>query len=128
MKRNYHSIIMLYIIWQQFDPMKCYAKTFYRKKKTSWYWTVSHNSVTPVYWDTKGTDTRDTALASAVFTVCFILAGVPSNVLIVVRILPTFILLLNLTTADFLMRVLIHAPFLLCQGLLEASYLGVLTS
>ena len=29
---------------------------------------VSHNSVTPVYWDTKGTDTEDTALASAVFT------------------------------------------------------------
>ena len=83
---------------------------------------LSHNSVTPVYWDTKGTDTRDTALASAVFTLCFILVGVPSNVLILVSILwqhlyrePTYILLFNLATSNLLICILVM-PFTMISG------------
>ena len=95
---------------------------------------LSHNSVTPVYWDTKGTDTRDTALASAVFTLCFILVGVPSNVLILVSILwqqlyrePTYILLLNLAAADLLVCVM-FMPFTVVSGFAGGFTVGTTDS
>ena len=83
---------------------------------------LSHNSVTTEFWNNEGTHFRDTALVSATVTLCFVLVGVPSNLLIIVSILwqhlyrqPTYILLLNLAIVDLLMCVLVM-PFTIISG------------
>ena len=71
---------------------------------------LSFNSVTKDYWESSGDDARSHALATALLTLCFILVGLPNNLLIVVSILrqhlyrePTYILLLNLALIDLLL-------------------------
>ena len=71
---------------------------------------LSSNSVTKDYWDSNGDDARYHALATALLTLCFILVGLPNNLLIVVSIWrqhlyrePTYILLLNLALIDLLL-------------------------
>ena len=83
---------------------------------------LSHDSITAEYWNSKGTPYRDTALVSATVTMCFILVGIPSNLLIIVNIMwqrlfrePTYIVLLNLAIADLLMCVLVM-PFTVISG------------
>ncbi len=79
---------------------------------------LSSNSVSHEYWSAA----RDTSLVSSAITLCFILIGVPSNLLILVSILrqrlyrePTYILLLNLAVADLLMC-LLYMPFTVVSG------------
>ena len=83
---------------------------------------LSHNSVMTEFWNNEGTHFRDTALVSATVTLCFVLVGVPSNLLIIVSILwqhlyrqPTYILLLNLAIVALLMCVLVM-PFTVISG------------
>ena len=83
---------------------------------------LSYNSVTTEYWTSEDTPLEDTALVSAIVTLCFILVGTPSNLLIIVSILwqnlyrqPTYILLLNLAIVDLLMCVLVM-PFTVISG------------
>ncbi len=91
---------------------------------------LSTNSVTLEYWDNHETGTRDSALASSAITLCFILVGVPSNLLILVSILrqhlyrePTYILLLSLAIAELLMC-LLYMPFTVLSGLYGSFPLG----
>ena len=83
---------------------------------------LSSNSVTPDYWNTRASDSQDTAVTSAAILLTFILVGVPSNLLILVSILrqrlyrePTYIFLLNLAIADLLMC-LLYMPFTVVAG------------
>ena len=80
---------------------------------------LSSNSVTKDYWDSSGDDARSHSLATALLTLCFILVGLPNNLLIVVSILrqhlyrePTYILLLNLALIDLLCFFLMPSPVL----------------
>jgi len=91
---------------------------------------LSSNSVTPVYWDTWSTDTRDSTLTTAVITMCIILVGVPSNLLILASILrrglyrqPTYILLLNLTATN-LSICLLSLPFTVIAGFAGSFVFG----
>ncbi len=71
---------------------------------------LNYSSVTVVYWDTE--PHRGSTLANAVIILCFIIVGVPSNLLILASILrqqlyrePTYILLLNLASADKILHI-----------------------
>lgn len=83
---------------------------------------LSNNSVTTKYWDTNDSEVQAASLTSAVFTLCFIIVGLPSNIFIIVSILrqrlykqSTHILLLNLTIADLLVCLLV-LPFTVISG------------
>ena len=83
---------------------------------------LNRNSVTIEYWDTSREPVKTHALISATFTLCFFLVGLPSNLLIMAGILwqrlyrePSYILLLNLTIANFLTCVL-FMPFSIISG------------
>ena len=83
---------------------------------------LRQNIVTTEYWNNAGTDQRGSALISATVTLCFILVGTPSNLLIIVSILwqhlyrqPTYILLLNLAIVDLLTCILVM-PFTVISG------------
>ena len=68
---------------------------------------LSSNSVTIEYWDSSNEEDKIPALVTAAITLCFMLVGLPSNLVIIVAILwkhlyrqPTYILLLNLAIVD----------------------------
>ncbi len=89
---------------------------------------LNYSSVTVVYWDTE--PHRGSALANAVIILCFIIVGVPSNLLILASILrqqlyrePTYILLLNLALADLLIC-LLFMPFTVVSGLAGSFIFG----
>ncbi len=91
---------------------------------------LSYNSVTLDYWNINKPGTREATLTSSAITLCFILIGVPSNLLILVSILrqrlyrePTYILLLNLAVADLLMC-LLYMPFTVVSGFAGEFLLG----
>ena len=75
---------------------------------------LSRNSVTSDYWDSSSGATRSAALATAVLMLCFIIVGLPNNLLVVASILrqrlhgePTYILLLNLALVDLLLCIFV---------------------
>lgn len=85
---------------------------------------LSTNSVTVEYWSTLDPAFRATSFTSAIFTLFFLVVGLPSNLLIMVSILqqklytePTYILLLNLSLVDFLMCLLVM-PLTVVSGIL----------
>lgn len=89
----------------------------------------SNSSITPEFWEISDKE-RSAALCTALFTLFFIVVGLPSNALIVISILiqrlykePTLILLLNLAIADFLVCALVM-PFTVVSGLSGGFALG----
>ena len=91
---------------------------------------LRNDSITLEYWSTLSFQYRATSLTSAVFTLCFLLVGLPSNLLIMVSILwqrlykePTYLLLLNLTLVDFLMCLLVM-PLTVVSGFAREFVFG----
>lgn len=83
---------------------------------------LSSTSVTTDYWDSSNGETKIAAHVTAAITLCFMLVGLPSNLLLIVSILwqrlytqPTYILLLNLAIVDFLLCLLM-LPFIVVSG------------
>ena len=81
---------------------------------------LSGDSLSEEYWKTS--QHEGPSLASAILSLCFILVGLPSNLLIIIGIVlqrlysrPTYILLLSLSFADFLMCVLVM-PYTVVAG------------
>jgi len=90
---------------------------------------LSTNSVTPEWWEISE-DRKTAALSTAVFTLLFIITGLPSNILIISSILyrrlyrePTHILLLNLAVTDLLVCVCVM-PFTVVSGFAGGFVLG----
>lgn len=90
---------------------------------------LSNVSVTPEFWDIPERN-RPAVLSTAVFTLAFIIVGVPSNLLIILSILwqrlyqePTYILFLNLAIADLLVCILVM-PFTVVSGFAGRYILG----
>lgn len=90
---------------------------------------LSNVSITPDFWDIPERS-RAAALSTAVFTLVFIMVGLPGNLLIILSILwqrlykePTHILLLNLAIADLLVCVLVM-PFTVMAGFAGGFVLG----
>ena len=90
---------------------------------------LSDSSATPGLWEISD-KTRSAALCTSLFTLTFIVVGLPSNALIVISILmqrlykePTLILLLNLAIADFLVCALVM-PFTVVSGFSGGFALG----
>ena len=89
---------------------------------------LSEDSVTVDYWTSE--PHSDTSLASAVVALCFILLGLPSNLLIIYGIIrlhlytqPTYILLLNLAVSDLLVCLCV-LPFTVISGFSREFILG----
>ncbi len=89
---------------------------------------LSEDSVTVDYWTSE--PHSDTSLASAVVALCFILLGLPSNLLIIFGIIrqrlytqPTYILLLNLAVSDLLVCLCV-LPFTVISGFSREFILG----
>ncbi len=83
---------------------------------------LSIDSVTVEYWDVDSEPEKTHAAITAAFTLLFLAAGLPSNLLIVTAIVrlrlfkePTYILLLNLTVSNVLTCVLVM-PFTIVAG------------
>ena len=90
---------------------------------------LSEVSITPHFWDIPEA-ARAGVLTTAVFTLVFIVVGLPGNLLIILSILwqrlyrePTHILLLNLAIADLLVCVLVM-PFTVMSGFAGRFILG----
>lgn len=90
---------------------------------------ISNVSITSDFWDIPER-ARPAALSTAVFTLAFIVVGLPGNLLIILSILwqrlykePTHILLLNLAIADLLVCVLVM-PFTVISGFAGSFILG----
>ncbi len=92
---------------------------------------LSSNSVTIEYWDSSNDEDKIPALVIAAITLCFMLVGLPSNLVIIVAILwkhlyrqPTYILLLNLSSADLFLCILL-LPFVIISGFEGEFIFGV---
>ena len=90
---------------------------------------LSGNFSTPEFWDFPE-KYRSTSLTTAVFTLIFILVGLPGNTLIIVSMLlkrlyreSTHILLLNLAVADLLVCALVM-PLTVVSGFAGSFVLG----
>ncbi len=91
---------------------------------------LSSNSLTIEYWDSSNEEDKIPALVTAAITLCFMLVGLPSNLVIIVAILwkhlyrqPTYILLLNLAIVDFLLCLLVM-PFSIISGFVGEYIFG----
>lgn len=90
---------------------------------------LSNVSITSDFWVIPE-KVRPAALSTAVFTLAFIVVGLPGNLLIILSVLwqrlykePTHILLLNLAIADLLVCVLVF-PFTMVSGFAGSFVLG----
>lgn len=90
---------------------------------------LSNLSITPEFWDIPERN-RPAVLSTAVFTLVFIIVGLPSNLLIILSILwqhlykePTYILFLNLAITDLLVCILVM-PFTVMSGFVGSYILG----